>query len=49
LCYGFDPVHGIYTAQIVTLLRIGGAFTVAILAAALGLLFWRSRKREASV
>jgi protein SCO1/2 len=48
LCYGFDAVHGIYTAQIVTLLRIAGGLTVAILAAALGLLFWRSRKREAS-
>jgi protein SCO1/2 len=49
LCYGFDAVHGIYTAQIVTLLRIGGGLTVAILAVALGLLFWRARKREASV
>jgi protein SCO1/2 len=49
LCYGFDAVHGIYTTQIVTLLRIGGGLTVALLAAALGLLFWRARKREASV
>jgi protein SCO1/2 len=48
LCYGFDAVHGIYTARIVTLLRIGGALTFAILAGALGLLFWRSGKREAS-
>jgi protein SCO1/2 len=48
LCYGFDAVHGIYTSQIVTLLRIGGGLTVAILAAALGMLFWRARKRGAS-
>jgi protein SCO1/2 len=48
LCYGFDAVHGVYTAQIVTLLRISGGLTVAILAAALGLLFRRARKREAS-
>jgi protein SCO1 len=49
LCYGFDTVHGIYTAQIVTLLRVGGGATVAILAALLGFLFWRAGKREASV
>lgn len=48
LCYGFDAVHGIYTARIVTLLRIGGGLTVVLLAAALGLLFRRVRKREAS-
>ena len=49
LCYGFDAVHGIYTVQIVTLLRIAGGLTVAMLAAALGFLFWRTGKRGASV
>ena len=49
LCYGFDTVHGIYTAQIIMLLRVGGGATVAILAALLGFLFWRAGKREASV
>jgi protein SCO1/2 len=48
LCYGFDAVHGIYTMQIVMLLRIGGGATVAILVASLGLLFWRAGKRGAS-
>jgi hypothetical protein len=48
LCYGFDSVHGIYTRQIVTLLRIGGGLTVAMLAGALGFMFWRSGKRGAS-
>jgi protein SCO1 len=48
LCYGFDAVHGIYTAQIVKLLRIGGGVTVAVLAASLGLLFWRASKRGVS-
>ena len=48
LCYGFDAVHGIYTRQIATLLRIGGGLTVAILASALGLMFWRTSKRGAS-
>jgi protein SCO1/2 len=46
LCYGFDAVHGIYTGQIVTLIRISGGVTVAVLAAALGFLFWRAGKRE---
>jgi protein SCO1/2 len=46
LCYGFDAVHGIYTRQIVTLLRISGGLTVAILAATLGFLLWRAGKRE---
>jgi protein SCO1/2 len=48
LCYGFDPVHGVYTRQITTLLRIGGGLTVAILAAAVGFMFWRTGKRGAS-
>jgi protein SCO1/2 len=48
LCYGFDAIHGIYTRQIATLLRIGGGLTVAALAAALGFMLWRTRKRGAS-
>jgi len=48
LCYGFDAVHGIYTRQIVTLLRIGGGLTVAMLVGALGFMFWRTGKRGAS-
>jgi protein SCO1 len=40
LCYGFDPVHGIYTASIMRLLQLAGAATVLLLAGALGLLFW---------
>jgi protein SCO1/2 len=48
LCYGFDAVHGIYTRQIATVLRIGGGLTVAVLASALGLMLWRTAKRGAS-
>ena len=48
LCYGFDAVHGIYSRQIGTVLRIGGGLTVAALAAAVGLMLWRTRKRGAS-
>ncbi len=35
LCYGFDPVHGVYTPLIRRILMIAGALTVAALAAAL--------------
>ena len=48
LCYGFDAVHGVYTREIATMLRLGGGMTVAILASALGLMLWRSAKRGAS-
>lgn len=48
LCYGFDAVHGVYTQQIVTLLRVAGGITVALMAAGLGLLLWRGRRRETS-
>jgi protein SCO1/2 len=48
LCYGFDAVHGIYTWQIVTLLRIAGGLTVAVLATALGLMLWRTGRRGSS-
>jgi protein SCO1/2 len=49
LCYGFDAVHGIYTRQIATMLRIGGGATVVILASALGLMLWRASKRGTPV
>jgi protein SCO1/2 len=49
LCYGFDAVHGVYTRQITTLLRIAGGSTVMILAAAIGFMLWRNRRRGASV
>jgi protein SCO1 len=44
LCYGFDPVHGIYTRQIATLLRIGGGLTVAVLISAFGFMLWRTAR-----
>jgi protein SCO1/2 len=48
LCYGFDAIHGIYTRQIAAVLEIGGALTIFLLVSALGMMFWRSAKREAS-
>jgi protein SCO1 len=48
LCYGFDAVHGIYTRRITTVLQIFGASTVAIMAALVGLMLVRSRRRGAS-
>lgn len=43
LCYGFDPVRGIYTRQIAWVLQIAGGATVAALAVAIGLML-RSRR-----
>jgi len=48
LCYGFDAIHGIYSRQIAAMLEIGGALTILLLASALGVMVWRSAKREAS-
>lgn len=48
LCYGFDAVHGVYTRQVTTLLRIGGALTVAMIFISLGLMLWRTGKPGAS-
>lgn len=47
LCYGFDAVHGIYTRQITTLLRLAGGVTVVAIAGAIALLSWRSSRRGA--
>lgn len=48
LCYGFDAVHGIYTRRIEWLLRIAGLVTVACLAAAIGFMHWRARRRASA-
>jgi protein SCO1/2 len=48
LCYGFDAVHGVYTRKVVTLLQVAGGITVALMAAGIGLLLWRTRRRETS-
>lgn len=47
LCYGFDPVHGIYTRQITTVLRVGGGVMVLAIASAIALMAWRGSRREA--
>jgi protein SCO1/2 len=44
LCYGFDPVRGIYTAAIGRLLTAGGLVTVLLLAGGLGFLAQRNRR-----
>lgn len=45
LCYGFDPVHGIYTASVERVLAAAAALTVGALAAALLWLTTRSPRR----
>ncbi|HTK14009.1 MAG TPA: SCO family protein [Xanthobacteraceae bacterium] len=47
LCYGFDAVHGIYTRNIETVLRIAGVMTVALIAAGIGFLTWRTNRKGA--
>lgn len=44
LCYGFDPVHGVYTPAIRRILQVAGAGTVGTLALALITLHRRSRR-----
>ncbi len=49
LCYGFDPVHGIYTPSIMRVLQLAAAATILLLAGAIGLLSWRRRQQEGSM
>jgi protein SCO1/2 len=44
LCYGFDPIRGVYTAPVVLWLRIGGSAIVLALCAGLGFLAARGRR-----
>ncbi|QOZ78804.1 SCO family protein [Bradyrhizobium sp. CCBAU 53351] len=48
LCYGFDPIHGIYTSRIAAILQLLGAATVAAMAGLIGLLLLRGKRRGAS-
>jgi protein SCO1/2 len=48
LCYGFDPVHGIYTRQIAFVLQLGGALTLIFLTAAIAWMSWRTRRRASA-
>ena len=41
LCYGLDPLHGVYTARITAGLRLAGALTVVLLASTVSLLIRR--------
>jgi len=40
-------VHGIYTRNIETVLRIAGVMTVALIAAGIGFLTWRTNRKGA--
>jgi protein SCO1/2 len=44
LCYGLDPPHGTYNAQIATILRIAGGFTVVLLASAVLMMIRYARR-----
>lgn len=47
-CFGFDPASGQYTLRILGLLRLAGAATLALLAAALLGWLWRERRHGRS-
>lgn len=45
LCYHYNPVTGRYGMAIMTVLRLGGGATVALLAGGAGVLLWREKRR----
>jgi protein SCO1/2 len=47
LCYGFDAVHGVYTREITTILRIAGVVTVLAIAGGIGFMAWSRREAQA--
>jgi protein SCO1/2 len=48
LCYGYDPVKGIYTERITTLLGYAAAGTLVMVAGGIFTMIMRSRRRIAS-
>jgi protein SCO1 len=48
LCYGYDPVKGIYTERITTLLGYAAAATLVVMAAGIFTMVMRNRRRIAS-
>jgi protein SCO1/2 len=44
LCYGLDPLHGVFTARIAAILRVAGALTVVVLASAVLLMIRNARR-----
>jgi protein SCO1/2 len=49
LCYYYDPNSGKYTPMVMGLVRLGGAVTLLVLVMAVGLSWWRERRRRAAV
>ena len=48
LCYGYDPVRGIYTERITTMLDYAAGATLVVLLAAVLIMMVRERRRAAS-
>jgi protein SCO1/2 len=48
LCYGYDPVKGIYTERITTMLAVAAALTLAALFGGISLMALRERRRLSS-
>lgn len=47
LCYGFDAVHGIYTRNIESILKLAGGATVILIITGIGFLMWRAKRAGA--
>jgi protein SCO1/2 len=47
LCYGYDPVKGIYTERITTLLALAAAATLVVMASGLGFMTVHAKRRAA--
>jgi protein SCO1 len=48
LCYGFDPVRGLYTERITTLLAVAGLITVVVMVGGIFAMVAVGRGRTAS-
>jgi protein SCO1/2 len=48
LCYGYDPVKGIYTERITSMLAVAAGFTLAALLGGISLMALRERRRLSS-
>lgn len=49
ICYGFDPVHGIYTNAVNRLLMFGGLLTIVTIAGAIAVMGMMANRRRANL
>lgn len=44
LCYGYDPVRGVYTERITSMLAVAAGFTLVLLLGGISLMAWREKR-----